>query len=184
MVVKLPSPHYYVFYNGEQEHDDVEELKLSYAFENFKDSGKYEWTALMLNINYGHNRELMQKCNPLHEYSILVSKIKEYKKTEGILENAVKRAVDECIEEGVLADYLRIHKAEVLDMVITEYDEEKTMKTIARDHEKIGEERGKKTTTIKIAKKLIKEDVDEAIICTSTGLSLEEIILLKKESDN
>lgn len=139
--VKLPSPHYYVFYNGEQKHNDVEELKLSDTFENFKDLGKYEWTAVMLNINYGHNKELMEKCQPLQEYSILVSKIRKYKKTEDSFENAVNRAVDECIEEGVLADYLRIHKAEVLDMVITEYDEEKTMKAIARDHEEIGEEK-------------------------------------------
>lgn len=87
-------------------------------------------------------------------------------------------------EEGILADFLREHKAEVKEMVLTEYDEEKTMKALAKENQEIGEERGIKIGEergkIKIAKKLIEENVDDAIICISTGLSQEEIDKLKK----
>lgn len=192
---KLPSPHYYIFYNGTDKHKDVEELKLSDAFEDFEDYGKFEWTAVMLNINYGHNKELLEKCRPLMEYSILVSKIRKYTESESTLEQAVNRAVDECIGEGVMADYLIGHKAEVTDMVLTEYNEEKTMKAFAKEYladgEKIGEERGIKIGEkrgieigeergiIKTAKNMLGKGMDIDIICDATGLSADEIEKLK-----
>lgn len=163
-LVSLPSPHYYVFYNGNEKHMDIEELKLSDAFENFKEQGKYEWTATMININYGHNCELMEKCQPLREYSLFVYKIKQYKERGYTLEEAVDKAVEECIEEGVLTDYLNVHKAEVLDMVITEYNEQKTMRALACENQKIGEEIGQRLGEEKMAKlleKLYKENRDE-----------------------
>jgi hypothetical protein len=140
--VMLPSPHYYVFYNGDKDYDDRIELKLSDAFEDKSCAGAYEWTAVMLNINYGHNMELLEKCKPLMEYSIFISKIKKYRESESSLELAVEMAVSECIRENVLADYLKSHRAEVLDMLLTVYDEEKVLELMARDHEEIGEERG------------------------------------------
>jgi hypothetical protein len=117
-------------------------LKLSDAFEDKSCAGAYEWTAVMLNINYGHNMELLEKCKPLMEYSIFISKIKKYRESESSLELAVEMAVSECIRENVLADYLKSHRAEVLDMLLTVYDEEKVLELMARDHEEIGEERG------------------------------------------
>lgn len=179
-LVKLPSPHYYVFYNGTEEHPDREELKLSDAFEDFDSQGKFEWTAVMLNINYGRNKDLMEKCQPLQEYSILISKIRKYEKIEGSLEKAIDRAVDECIEEDILVDFLKGHRAEVKEMVLTEYDEAKTMKALAKESEEIGEERGRNDERIKIAKKLIEQKVNDEIICASTGLSQEEVDKLKK----
>jgi hypothetical protein len=148
----LPSPHYYVFYNGNKEYDDRIELKLSDAFEDKSCVGTYEWTAIMLNINYGHNMELLTNCKPLMEYSIFISKIKKYRKKDLSLESSVELAVSECIEENVLADYLKTHRAEVLDMVLTVYDEEKTMELLAKEHEEIGEERGEKIGEGKIVK--------------------------------
>ena len=132
-LVKLPVPQYVVFYNGDDEHNDEEILRLSDAFEGNEKPEGYEWTARMININYGRNRELMEKCKPLRDYSILVDKIKRYTKEKKNIEEAVEQAIKECIEEDVLADFLRIHKAEVMDVCITEYNEERVMDAIRAD---------------------------------------------------
>ena len=87
----------------------------------------------MININYGRNRELMEKCKPLRDYAILVDKIKRYTKEIKNIEEAVDRAINECIAEDVLADFLRKHRAEVLDVCITEYNEERVMDAMRSD---------------------------------------------------
>lgn len=78
----------------------------------------------MLNINYGHNQELMEKCRRLREYSQFVFIVREQKKMYEDPEEATLRAVDICIEQGVLVDILRKHKAEVISMVLSSFNQE------------------------------------------------------------
>jgi hypothetical protein len=67
----------------------------------------------MKNINLGKNQELMEKCGILKEYATLVDKIKRYTKEMNDIEKAIDRAVEECIKEGVLADFLIGHRADL-----------------------------------------------------------------------
>ena len=78
---------------------------------------------LMLNINYGRNKELMDKCTALNGYAYLISRIRHHSGTMD-LEPAVRLAVDECIKDDILSDYLRSHKAEVIGMCLTEFSDE------------------------------------------------------------
>ena len=101
-------------------------LKLSDAFQK---TGKdiepcLECQVVMLNINYGHNQELMEKCRRLREYSQFVFIVREQKKMYEDPEEATLRAVDICIEQGVLVDILRKHKAEVISMVLSSFNQE------------------------------------------------------------
>ena len=73
-LVKIPTPRYIVFYNGDDSYPDKLELKLSDAFERPDHSGRFEWTATMLNINKGHNEKIMNKCQALLQYSEFISK--------------------------------------------------------------------------------------------------------------
>lgn len=132
-IVKIPTPQYYVFYNGEDDKPESTTLRLSDAFEAPIRDGQYEWTAKMLNINYGKNKELMEKCQVLKEYSIFTDRIRTLVKQGKDIRIAVDEAVDTCIEEGILSDYLLNHKSEVKDMVLTEYDEKKTMELLAKE---------------------------------------------------
>ena len=127
----LPTPHYMVFYLGDEDTPDRMTLRLSDSFEG-PDKGCIELTAEVININSGHNEELMDKCEVLRDYSTLISRIRINKKTMEI-EEAVNLAVDSCINEGILKDFLIEHKAEVNGMLLTEYNEEKTMKAFYRD---------------------------------------------------
>lgn len=132
---KLPEPRYLVFYNGTKEQPDVVKLKLSDAFLNDLDGKEcsLECTAIMLNINYGHNRELMDKCRRLEEYSIFVATIREKVEEGKTLETAAKEAIDECIKNGVLRDVLVSHRTEVISMVLTSFNQEIYDKGLKQD---------------------------------------------------
>ncbi|MBQ8638997.1 MAG: hypothetical protein IJ468_07500 [Lachnospiraceae bacterium] len=143
-LIALPTPQYYVFYNGtdEMKTEDRIELRLSDAFGDPTAKERYEWTAIMLNINCGRNRELMKKCSLLREYSMCVDTIREFTKMEKDWKNAIRKAVDECIQRGILADFLRNNKAEVVDMLLTEYDEQKLLEQYRRRGYEAGTKNG------------------------------------------
>ncbi len=60
----------------------------------------------------------------LREYAQYVALVRRYKTELGSLDEAVNRAVDECIRNGVLADFLKRNRAEVVMMSIFEYNQE------------------------------------------------------------
>ena len=116
--VRIPAPHFVVFYNGSSDVSEDVILKLSDAFEERKGSHlerkepELELKVHFLNINQGYNEELMERCRTLREYSEFVARIRRYAAGETAIEEAVDRAVTECIAEGILADFLRSQRAE------------------------------------------------------------------------
>ena len=129
-LLKFPTPRYYVFYNGNTDKPNLTKLRLSDSFIYADNSGDFEWTATVLNINYGHNKELLASCEVLRGYAIFVAKVKTYIRKGYAVDTAVQRSVDECICENILQEYLTAHKAEVIGMCITEYNEEETLNAI------------------------------------------------------
>ena len=139
--VRLPKPKYIVFYNGTKNQPDSMELKLSDCFENTDNEAPcLECTATMLNINYGHNQELMKHCRRLEEYSIFVQCVREYIQSEPSVEDALEKAIDTCIHQDVLADFLKKHRAEVTNMILTTYDKDLYEKTLKEDAREEGRE--------------------------------------------
>lgn len=132
--IPIPTPQYVVFYNGDTWKGERKILKLSDSFTNKRIKGCMELEVLQLNINYGHNKEIMEKCRILGEYVVFVGKVKTYNKAMPI-EEAADRAVNECIQEGILKEILISHRAEVKDMLLTEYDEEKMKRLFQKEYE-------------------------------------------------
>ncbi len=129
----IPTPRYFILYNGTKEVADKVSLHLSDAFAKKDQSGNFEWTAEMININHGHNEEIMRSCRVLREYAYFVQLIRD-KRGDGLdIEAAVNHAVDQCIEEDVLQPFLLKWKSEVIDMCITEYNEAATMQAIKEE---------------------------------------------------
>ena len=127
-LVKLPTPKCYVFYNGTEVHADKEILKLSDAF--ITKSEGCEWTVTMLNINKGHNLELMSKCEILREYSDFVAMVRDNSKRMNIPQAVEQTVVDFIERDGLLSGFLKSHRAEVVDVCITEYKEELHLKNV------------------------------------------------------
>ena len=150
-IVKIPAPKYIVFYNGDKKDmpEEVKELYLSDAFAREVKPGKFEWTATMVNINAGMNPELLEKCKVLGGYATFVDKVRTYNKSMS-LTDAVDQAVDECVEAGVLEEFLSRHRREVRNMVLTEFDEEKFLKMMREEERAEGRAEGERNLLIKI----------------------------------
>lgn len=124
-LLKLPMPQCIVFYNGRKEEPDRKELFLSDSFIwSDRHVSCLELRVIMLNINWGHNRGLMEKCRKLGEYAQFIAQIRHFLSCGQDYESAVSEAVDSCIESGILKYLLSQHKAEVMDMLLTEYNED------------------------------------------------------------
>ncbi len=144
-IIKVPVPKLVVFYNGtDKETEDERILYLSDAFSDETGGEEADITVRvrMVNINYGHNRELLGACKPLSEYSWLINEIRMNQgKME--LEPAVDKALDEMPADFVIRPFLMEHRAEVKMNCLTEYDEKKTMKLFKEEYLKRGREEGR-----------------------------------------
>ena len=97
----------------------------------------------MLNVNEGHNQELMEHCQTLKEYAQYVAKVRKYTSLgELSLEEAVECAVEECIKEGILAEFLIQNRAEVISMSIFEYNKDEEEKKLRKAEFEAGREAG------------------------------------------
>ena len=180
---KIPAPQFIVFYNGTEKKKDSWVNHLSEAFENLSGAPKLELEVLTININEGHNPELMEQCQTLKEYAQYVNCVRRYaKKFE--LNEAVKLAVDECIRNNILSEFLRANKLEVISMSIFEYDKEEEERKLRKAEYEAGVAAGMKdgmkagmkagvAEGISKGKILAKKDAASSLI--TLGLTVEQI---------
>ena len=170
-VVKIPNPNFVVFYNGEKDCPDRFELKLSDAFEREDKSGKFEWTATVININKGRSQNLAKTCKPLYNYSQYVARISENKRNGMTAKEAVTEAVDWAIKANLLDGFFKAQKSEVLAMSLTEFDEEE----FRRDMLAEGREEGAQQKAVETATNMLREDDPPEKVARCTGLPLEQV---------
>ena len=147
--VQIPLPSFVIFYNGVKSQPDRTEFLLSELFHPTTDQPALELKAVMLNINKGHNQELMNACHTLRDYSEYVARIRTYS-AEMPLTDAVEKAITECIHENILRDFLLKNRAEAKAMSIYEYDEEKTLRMFREEGYEDGERNGIIQATIEM----------------------------------
>jgi hypothetical protein len=125
-LVPIPRPECFVLYNGAGEYPDETTLKLSDAFARLASGPAggpdLELKVKVININNGHNKDLVRRCERLNGYSVFISKAREFEVALKDREGAVKAAVKYCISHGVLKDFLEQHSSEVLNMLFTEWN--------------------------------------------------------------
>ena len=92
--IKIPSPKFIVFYNGNTEKADTLKLRLSEMFEVEDNSGEFEWTATVININKNHSQELQKKCKSLYDYNAFVERVKANLRKKMPAQDAINEAVD------------------------------------------------------------------------------------------
>lgn len=119
--IEIPTPRFITFYNGKDWQPETRILRLSDAFRN-KTPGEesaLELVVIQLNINPGFNEELKHSCKALGEYVMYVEKVRYYQE-KYLLEQAVELAIEECIAEGILKEFLEKQRAEAKAMSIFE----------------------------------------------------------------
>lgn len=143
VLTRLPVPRFVVFYNGVNFQPEKQELRLSDAFWEKQEEPELELTVTVYNINLGNNKELLETCHILKEYAQYVEMVRKCAKERSFPE-AVERAVDECIQNGILREFLSKNRAEAIEMCIFEFDEEKYMESEREYAYKNGFEEGER----------------------------------------
>lgn len=141
-LVSLPVPRFVVFYNGTDLQPGQRVMRLSDAYLRKQESPELELTVKIYNINLGYNTELMQECRLLKEYAQYVEQVRVFAK-EMPFEEAVEKAVEYCIKNGILTEFLSKNRAEAIAMSIFEYDEEKHMKSEREAAYRLGKKEGR-----------------------------------------
>ena len=140
--VELPAPRFVIFYNGEADQPDRQILKLSDLYTVKEKDPMLDLKVLMLNVNQGHNPELMEVCHALWEYAEYTERVRKYAKEQPIAE-AVERAITECIREGILKEFLEKNRREAKNVSIYEYDQEKHIRQEREEAWEAGEKAGR-----------------------------------------
>lgn len=153
--IELPPPRFVIFYNGKDEQPDRQILKLSDLY-TINEECSLELEAVMLNVNSGHNKELMEMSHTLWEYAEYTARVWEYTETME-LEEAVERAIEECIQEGILKEFLEKNRAEAKNMSIFEYDQERHIKQEREEAWEEGRKAGKRDMLWKLAEKKLRK---------------------------
>ena len=131
--VILPNPKFVVFYNGLEEQPQVKMMRLSDLYAHREDNPNLELVVVQYNINSSKDAEILKQCQTLKEYSQFIDCIRKHQEHSDN-DTAVGRAIDECIDKGILEDFLRANRAEVEAVSVYEFDEklhEDTIKEIA-----------------------------------------------------
>jgi DNA-binding XRE family transcriptional regulator len=160
-LVKIPTPRFAVFYNGTEAQPEQYDMRLSDAFEHPTEKPEVELICRMYNINRGNNKILLDKCTMLKEYMIFVDYVRQNKsESQEELADAIEKAIDRCISENVLRDFLKEHRAEVVKTMALDYTFERRIELQREeawdegfadgkeDGIKIGKEDGLKTGTL------------------------------------
>ena len=173
---KIPALKFMVFYNGTDAVDDRVELRLSNAYEHLAGEPDLELKVLMLNVSEGHNKELMEQCQTLKEYAIYVARVRKYT-SEMNLNDAVARAIDECIKEGILVEFLRKNRSEVKMVSILEYDKEWEEKKLRKAEYEAGKTEG----ITEVIQNMYRLGYSTEKIAEATDKTIEEVEKVCKE---
>ena len=168
-LVKIPSPSFIVFYNGDKELPDVSEQKLSDAFEPAGSGKGFEWTAKVINIGGNHSGDLLKRCRALYDYCSYVDRVKGNLKTGMPKKAAVGEAVDYAIKENYLDGFFKSQKMEVMNMSLTEFDQEEYDRNRRREEKE------------EIAQNMLARNYPVTDIAEITGLSLADVARLSEE---
>ncbi len=161
--IMLPTPSFVVFYNGMQDQPEKRILKLSDSYAKRTKKPGLELEVLQLNVNAGKNRRLMERSRTLREYSQYVACVRKHMEREALAE-AVEHAITECIQEGILREFLLNQRAEVTAMSIFEYDEEEEKRKLRETEYEFGREDGLKEGKKEGLKQGKQEGRDELLI--------------------
>ena len=175
-MVKLPKPEFYTFYNGKESMEKEQILRLSDAFKVQDGQSMLDLQVKVININPDAEHEVLERCPVMKEYSLFIETIRKYQ--EAGEENAYEMAIKECIERGILAEYLKKKGSEVINMLKAEYDYEMDIEVQREEAYEEGKTEGKAEANLKAICNMIRFGVPEQEILTE--YTKEELEKAKK----
>lgn len=116
----FPEPQCFVLYDGDDAEPLIKEMRLSNSFSN--SNGRMELVITSYNINHDLNQPLLKSCSYLNNYSTLVGKVKQGLRTKLSRREAIIQAINWCIANNIMTDYLTVKRDEVFSMLDLQWD--------------------------------------------------------------
>lgn len=177
--IPLPTPEFYVFYNGDDAFPAEKILKLSDAYLAKTNTPKLELLVKVININLTAGHAILEQCRPLYEYSWFIQKIKDYSQKNLNRDTAIKLAIQDCIQAGIFANFVQEHGLEAVNMLFTQINLEDAKKVWYReafeDGEESGEARGEMLTLIKLVCRKLQKGKSPEMIAAELEEPLENV---------
>ena len=178
---KIPTPEFYVFYNGKEDYPESTTLRLSDAFMTIPEKPVLELVVSVTNINYTKGSEILHTCKPLKEYTLFIEAVRRHTKFDP--ENGFQNAIKECIQNDILREYLQRKSREVMNMLIAEYDYDVDIAVQREEALQEGEAKGfsegisegSYLAKLETAKLMKQAHCKLDFITQMTGLSAEEV---------
>ena len=180
--LNIPLAKLLIFYNGTKDEPPEIILHLSDLYpEHLKEiQADIIVTTKMLNINYDCNKELLDACKPLAEYSWAVDTERRHRKTMST-EEAVKRTLEEMPDDFEIKPFLVANKEAVTSSFLTEYDEKLHIENEKNISYEEGKAEGKISTIEEIVLKMLQMDKSVQEISEICGISLEDVKTIQKK---
>jgi hypothetical protein len=170
---QIPTPEFYVFYNGKEKYPSKAELRLSDAFTVKSAKPCLELVVKVLNINYNKDNGLLERCKPLEEYTLFVEAVRRHIRLDA--ENGFKNAIKECIRNDILRDYLERKSREVMNMLVAEYDYDTDIAVQREEEREIAFADGSHQAKLETARILKRLGDSIQKIMQATSLTQEEV---------
>ena len=178
---KIPTPEFYVLYNGEEDYPEFATLRLSDAFMTMPEKSALELVVSVTNINYNKGSRILHTCKPLKEYTLFIEAVRRHTKLDS--ENGFKNAIQECIQNDILREYLQRKSREVMNMLIAEYDYDVDIAVQREEEREIalqegiaqGKQEGSYRKALETAKLMKQANCKLDFIIKMTGLTESEV---------
>jgi len=184
-LIRLPRAVFFVLYNGKEELPDRLELRLSDMFEDAESLGipidevMLEVTVRVVNINFGRNRDISERCETLAGYSAFVAKAREFEAAGLDKEEALKRAIRHCREHDILQEFMEKHSTEVFNMLLAEWNWDDALTVSREEGREEGRNEGRSEGLIDTARNALAEGASIEFVNKITGLHLDTIAKLR-----
>ena len=137
--IPIPTPEFYIFYNGNAPFPAESFMKLSDAYLEKTDNPMLELIVKVININLPVCHQLLEQCRPLYEYSWFIQRIKIYMAEENNLDKALTQTILDCEREGIMVDFVRKHGSEAVNMIFTQFNMDDALEVRYEEGMEMGE---------------------------------------------
>ena len=172
-LLNIPTPEFYVFYNGKEPYRGDSLLKLSDSFTQTHDEYALELSVKVVNINYDKASEILKLCKPLEQYSLFVDAVRRNIAVDK--EHGFEKAIKECIQNDILREYLQRKSKEVLNMLIGEYDYDTDIAVQREESFDMGRLEGSLQAKLETARLMKQANCEIPFIAKMTGLTQAEV---------
>jgi len=121
-LIHIPTPEFYVFYNGDTPFPSEKILRLSDAYLEKGEHPMLELEVKVININPSSGHKLLKECRPMYEYSWFIQRIRNYLSDGWSRDNAITQAVQDCLDNGIMTEFMKEHGSEAVNMLYTQWN--------------------------------------------------------------